>query len=86
MRELSFRILSYLADHPEASDTAEGIAQWWLLERRIDEELREVRAALTELMASRLVVESQPAGSGPRYRMNPERSEQVAALLGRSRG
>jgi len=34
-------ILEYLRKHPEASDTLEGIAEWWLLNQRIPTRCKE---------------------------------------------
>ena len=30
-QELATAVQAYLADHPAAMDTPEGIAEWWLL-------------------------------------------------------
>ena len=62
-------ILAYLAEHPDAQDTAEGIAQWWLLERRIQQEVPQVKAALTELTESGLIRKRQGKDSSTRYRI-----------------
>ena len=35
IRRVAIAILQYLRDHPAASDTAEGIAKWWVSEDRI---------------------------------------------------
>ncbi len=43
-------ILSYLAKHPQANDTLEGIVEWWLLQQKIDYQTRVVREALAELV------------------------------------
>ncbi len=50
-------ILAYLAKHPHARDTLDGIVQWWLLEQRIERTTAEVRAALAGLVARKLVKE-----------------------------
>ena len=48
-------ILEYLARHPQAQDTVEGIAEWWILEQRVHASSAEVRAALDRLVARGLV-------------------------------
>ena len=52
-------ILAYLAENPDAEDTVEGIAQWWLLEQRIQRTHAEVKATLDKLVARNLVVVHQ---------------------------
>lgn len=51
------RILDYLRDHPLAQDSMEGIAEWWLLERKIREAAADVGKALSELAARGLISE-----------------------------
>ena len=48
-------ILRYLVEHPEAQDSAEGIADWWLTERRVRQGIAEVEAALARLVDQGLV-------------------------------
>ena len=43
---LSQQILSYLAKHPQAGDTLEGIVTWWLEQERIDRLVDEVANTL----------------------------------------
>lgn len=81
MDEISLRILSYLADNPEANDTPEGIAQWWLLEREIREQTAAVERSLAELAEEGWLIAAHPAGSPPRYRLNPVRTAEIRALL-----
>jgi hypothetical protein len=47
---LSRKILNYLKEHPEAGDTLEGIANWWVVQQRIEEMVDEVAAALEDLI------------------------------------
>jgi hypothetical protein len=81
MDEISLRILSYLADHPGAHDTSEGIAQWWLLEREIREQTAAVERALAELAGEGWLAVARTPGSPPRYRLNPTRVEEIRSLL-----
>ncbi|ENO95557.1 hypothetical protein C667_18412 [Thauera phenylacetica B4P] len=43
-------IEAYLACHPEAADSAEGIARWWLAARGIDTDADTVTQALQRLV------------------------------------
>jgi hypothetical protein len=43
-------ILRYLREHPAASDTNEGIAQWWLQRQRLEDALATVQSALDRLV------------------------------------
>lgn len=45
-------IRRYLASRPDASDTVEGIAKWWITRQRLDESLVVVRMAVDQLVAA----------------------------------
>lgn len=63
--EVAQNILSYLGKNPDASDTPEGIAKWWLEGAY---SLHEVRAALAELVEAGLVAERRAENSNVHYR------------------
>jgi methyl-accepting chemotaxis protein len=46
------QILAYLSANPDAQDTLRGIAEWWLLKQRIMEAIRDVEAAVSNLVAN----------------------------------
>lgn len=57
-------IEAYLARWPQAADTEEGIAQWWLPRMGVDLPLSDVQAALDRLVRRRVVTRSHlPEGS-----------------------
>lgn len=66
-RELAKQILSYLQEHPEAADTLEGIAFWWLHSQRIDETVNSIHQALQQLKAEGVVAEQQVPGGKTLY-------------------
>ena len=62
-------IEQYLAAHPQAIDSLEGIATWWVLRQRICTEVGLVRAALGQLMAAGVVAAEQLGNNHePMYR------------------
>ena len=74
-------ILESLARHVDRQDTVEGVAQWWLLENRIEWTVAEVKAALSELVSQKLVLEKLGVDGRAYYRINRRRLQQVRALL-----
>jgi len=74
-------ILAYLAEHPDAGDSVEGIAEWWLLRQTIRRRTVDVAAALADLVARGLVVERTRAGARTHYRINTSRRVDIARLI-----
>ncbi len=79
--ELERKLLRYLVDHPEARDTLEGIAKWWLLEQEIREEKTKVQEALAGLVAKGFVVEERMEDGRRVFGMNEERREAITRLI-----
>lgn len=48
-------VARYLAAHPDATDTVDGIARWWLARQRYDDARDLVSAALDRLVERGLV-------------------------------
>lgn len=89
---IGLEVLAYLLDHPDAEDTVDGIIQWWLLERKIRNEERLVRDALTELVNKGLLIteETCRARACPgkrqgkhlfRYSLNRSRIGEIQEIL-----
>jgi hypothetical protein len=81
--ETAHEILAYLAAHPEAQDTLEGIVQWWLLEQKIKRETARVKEALAELVTQKLVLECPGSDSRNHYRLNRRKMKKIRAILER---
>ena len=71
--------------HPEAEDTVEGIAEWWLLEQKIHNAVGDVEAALSELVAKAFLVARQCTDGRTYYRFNPDREPEVRRYLENAR-
>ena len=61
-------ILGYLAEHPQAMDTVEGIAQWWIMRQQIRVTATTVARVLRQL-AERGLLEEFGDGEQRRYRL-----------------
>jgi len=84
--ETELRILRYLADHPSASDTAEGILHWWLLEQRIVEAEEVVARALDDLVDRNLLLADEAADGRQHYRVNIEKVSEIRRAIGDDKG
>jgi len=72
--ELAKAIMAYLAEHPEAMDTLEGIAEWWVLRQQGRVELDSLNRALLRLKAEGLL-EAEGKGQLARYRLKKSDSD-----------
>lgn len=75
------KILNYLAEHPNAADTVEGIVHWWLLDRAIVEEEERVGQALDLLVQKGLLVSVQAADARRHYRLNARQVGEIKKLI-----
>ena len=83
--QIAFEILAYLARNPDAQDTMEGIAEWWLLAQQIERQIATVKEALADLVNRDLIVERKGKDSRIYYRLNKRRTGEISKLLGRER-
>lgn len=78
---IAYEILTYLAEHPDSSDTIEGIMEWWLLERKIEYQTGKVKEALAELVAKGLILENKGADARIHYRINRHKHGEIQEFL-----
>ena len=81
--QIGYEILAYLADHPDSGDTLEGIVEWWLLERKIEHQIANVKEALAELVAKGWVLEYKTRDARIHYRINQRKQGEIQTLLKR---
>lgn len=79
--QVSNSILAYLAKHPDAQDTVEGITDWWLLQRRIEVESSLVQQALLELTENRLILKRKGRDARIRYRLNKSKLREIREAI-----
>lgn len=61
MAAIAQEISDYLADHPDAADSLEGILKWWLTRQHYERAARKVQKALEHLVACGVVVAHKTA-------------------------
>ncbi len=83
LSSIAMEILSYLDSHPLPQDTVEGIAEWWLLEKRIRRPTTQVQRAVGQLQAEGLLAARTGTDGRVHYRLNPRKRRAVALLLRR---
>jgi hypothetical protein len=90
IRDISEEILEYLSKHPEASDTLEGIKEWWLMNQRISYEMKRVKSAISKLIDDGWVIEVMSEvhekGQKTRYHLNPAKREELMSAHPTRRG
>ena len=64
---LAREIRAYLKAHPNAADSVDGIAKWWLARQRYVEALDEIQEALEELVVQGVVAKHVTAGGKTIY-------------------
>ena len=74
-------ILAHAYKYPEAQDTIDGIAEWWLTEEKIRARLATVKAALADLVARGLMLRHTGKDSQVHYRINSHRLKEIQAAL-----
>lgn len=68
--EVAERIRRYLRAHPEAKDTLEGIAEWWLAQDRITHAVEQVSEAVALLVEKGYLMERQVTGAKTIYEVD----------------
>ena len=80
-KKTGHRILRYLLRHPNAQDTLEGIAEWWIMEEQIYQKYREVEEALKILVNQNLIVKTQYANSDILYSLNNDKKALIETIV-----
>lgn len=65
---LEAEVLAYLAEHPDAMDTLNGIAEWWLERQRIRVDVDALSRVIRRLV-ERGALQEVGVGGDPLYRL-----------------
>ena len=67
-------LLNYLRKFPDAQDTIDGIAEWWLPDQRIRSAPPALKGALNEMVSRGFIFQNKGKDSQIRYRLNRRKS------------
>jgi hypothetical protein len=79
--ELACAILRYLETYPEAKDTLEGIAQWWLWLELTEPVLKDVKQAVALLVSRGLILETRREGVPAYYQISCAKGDEISRIL-----
>ena len=74
-------VLECFARFPHRQDTLQGIAQWWLMENRVEWAVTEVQTALNALVECGFVIARRTRDGQMHYKANPAARDAIAAML-----
>jgi hypothetical protein len=80
-KRITYDILAYLSENPDAQDTLEGIAEWWLSEQTVKPSMAVVGEALKELVDRGLILAWSGEESRTLYKVNRRKMEEISTLL-----
>jgi hypothetical protein len=80
-RPLADEVLAYLLRHPQAQDTMEGIAEWWLLEQRVRDAVADVEKALRDLVDRDFLVMRNCFEGRTYYGLNRDKEREIRRHL-----
>lgn len=83
MEQVAYDILAYLAENPDAQDTQEGVAGWWLSGQTIKPNMAVVEGALARLVNKGLVIARGGECARIYYKVDRRRLEEISAMLAR---
>ena len=86
MQQIGYDILAYMAEHPDAQDTTEGIIEWWLSERPARPSASRVEEALAELVTLGLVLARRSEDARTYYKADRGKLREIVAALARHAG
>ena len=84
---LQKEILRHLVENPEAMDTLEGIARFWILRQRVEKNLEDVEAVVLKLLKEGYLMDRPMRDASGHivqryFQLNSTRLPDIRALLG----
>ena len=69
--------MAYLEKRPMASDSLDGISNWWLVQQAIAKNISKVELALEKLISEGKILKTMNANKNAIYSLNPTGSDNL---------
>jgi hypothetical protein len=79
--EITKAILGYLLRHPDAGDTLEGIAEWWIRMEKIEIEIQQVSSVVASLVEQGLLLQKTVNKKNDLYCLNKKMIPNLNLIL-----
>lgn len=71
-------LLTYMQNNPEAKHTAEGIARWWILQQKLEDEISLVERVIDYFTAKGILEKVALAEGNSYYKFQQENMEGIS--------
>ena len=78
-------ILSYLVKHPDAGDTLEGIASWWIAKELIESETKIIANIIEVLLRDGFILKKVRGDKTTFYYLNKDKLAEIEKIIGDTR-
>ena len=69
-RKLALLLIRFMQKNSEAKHTAEGIARWWIMQQKFEEEIEKIKKVLEYLTKVGVLQEIAPTQNQRYYKIN----------------
>jgi hypothetical protein len=68
-------LINFMQNNPEAKHTAEGIARWWILQQKLEDELEVIEKVIECLTDEGIIEKIEFSDGDAYYRYKPDKSK-----------
>jgi len=74
-------LLTYMQNNPSAKHTAEGIARWWILQQKFEDEVEVIERVIKCLTDEGIIEKIEFSDGDAHYQYNPDKAKITQAKL-----
>ncbi|MFQ5865004.1 MAG: hypothetical protein ACE5IW_07235 [bacterium] len=78
---IAYVLLNYFVRQPSATDTLQGIAEWWILKEHISYTVEKISSTLDLLVSKGFVIVKEYHNQEKHYKLNEEKLSEIKKAL-----